>query len=124
MLRFAWVLLAVLLILANPTTRSSAWAQDEESTAEYTETSEAASTESEPQEELEPQEPSEEAVSEESSGKTAYVSTVHTWYYQPKSFEDGKLIVTVEPFRDAKEIEWFIPKDIDRFKPLLLIQTT
>jgi hypothetical protein len=50
----------------------------------------------------------------------AYVSKQHTWYYQPKSFIGGKLIVTVEPFRSAKDIQWDIPEDLAEFTSMLV----
>jgi len=52
--------------------------------------------------------------------RVGYASRKHTWYFQPKSFNNGKLIVTVEPFRSANDIEWLIPQDINTFKPIVL----
>jgi hypothetical protein len=52
--------------------------------------------------------------------KVAYASRKHTWYFQPKSFDHGKLIVTVEPFRSAKDIEWEIPQILNEFKPMVV----
>jgi len=50
--------------------------------------------------------------------RMAYASRKHTWYFQPKSFSNGngKLIVTAEPFRSAKDIEWNIPQGYNELK--------
>ena len=36
-------------------------------------------------------------------------------YFQPESFLDGQLIVTLEPFSDAVKVTWSIPEDLNQF---------
>ncbi|NOQ42228.1 MAG: hypothetical protein GQ563_06985, partial [Desulfuromusa sp.] len=36
-------------------------------------------------------------------------------YFQPETFLNGRLIVTVEPPSDAESIEWHIPEALDQF---------
>jgi hypothetical protein len=47
-----------------------------------------------------------------------YASNEHTWYFQPESFAEGKLVATINPFHNPKNIEWLIPNDINKFKQL------
>ena len=37
-------------------------------------------------------------------------------YFQPETFVDGELTVTMEPFSDAEKIIWKIPEDLDQFE--------
>lgn len=37
-------------------------------------------------------------------------------YFQPESFSEGQLVVTLEPFSDAETITWKIPEELNQFE--------
>ncbi len=43
------------------------------------------------------------------------VSKQTACYFQPESFVNGELIVTMEPHDDAETIRWTFPDDLDQF---------
>ena len=47
-----------------------------------------------------------------------FASKKTTCYFQPESFQHGKLVVIAEPHEDANKIEWSIPEDFDQFEQL------
>jgi len=48
-------------------------------------------------------------------GQTAFASPDVTYYFQPESFSDGRLVVTKNPFRSAQQVVWSIPADLASF---------
>ena len=48
-------------------------------------------------------------------GQTVFASPDFTYYFQPESFSDGRLIVTKNPFKSAQRVDWAIPADLAKF---------
>ena len=47
--------------------------------------------------------------------QTVFASPDFTYYFQPESFSDGRLLVTKNPFKSAQQIAWAIPADLAKF---------
>jgi hypothetical protein len=47
--------------------------------------------------------------------RTVLASPDFTYYFQPASFSDGRLVVTKNPFRSPEEVVWSVPADLDHF---------
>ena len=47
--------------------------------------------------------------------QTVFASPDFTYYFQPESFSDGRLVVTKNPFKSAQQIAWAIPADLAKF---------
>lgn len=44
-------------------------------------------------------------------GKQVYTSKMTAWYFQPETFINGTLLVTVNPFKSKRSAKFCIPKD-------------
>jgi len=45
-------------------------------------------------------------------------STRTAWYFQPETFAQGLLVVTTDPFGQAKRVSWRIPEDVTGFRTI------
>ncbi|MDA8429781.1 MAG: hypothetical protein M0T70_11050 [Geobacteraceae bacterium] len=50
--------------------------------------------------------------------RSVFVAPEYTYYFQPFSFTDGRLIVRKNPTKSAEEVVWNIPTDLKQFKSL------
>lgn len=48
--------------------------------------------------------------------RSVMASTETAWYFQPESFANGRLVVSKNPFRNARQITWQIPRDLAGFR--------
>ena len=52
-------------------------------------------------------------------GRSVFASRDFTFYFQPKSFSNGRLVITKNPFSRPREVAWHIPADLGRrFSPV------
>lgn len=49
-------------------------------------------------------------------GRTVFAAPDFTYYFQPESFSDGRLVVIRNPAASPRQVMWSIPADLARFR--------
>ena len=50
--------------------------------------------------------------------RSVLASREFTWYFQPESFDNGRLVATKNPFRSPQQVAWQFPGDLDSFESM------